>query len=154
MACSSGNCSSGSSEVKLESAKSREDSQMMMMMDQRKRKRMISNRESARRSRMKKQKLLDELTAQVSQLEAENSQILANLGVVTRLRLEVEAENSILMAQVAELNHRLRSLNEILSNMSPSNSSSWDYDDDIDDDFFKPWNIIPLIASPNALVEY
>nr|GMD49129.1 bZIP transcription factor 11-like [Ipomoea batatas] len=150
MACSSGNCSSGSSEVKLESVKSREDSQMIMMMDQRKRKRMISNRESARRSRMKKQKLLDELTAQVSQLEAENSHILANLGVVTRLHLEVEAENSILMAQVAELNHRLRSLNEILSNMSPSNSSSWDYDDD----FFKPWNIIPLIASPNALVEY
>ncbi|XP_019177152.1 PREDICTED: bZIP transcription factor 11-like [Ipomoea nil] len=145
MACSSGTCSGSS-------VKSQEDSQMMMMMDQRKRKRMISNRESARRSRMKKQKLLDELTAQVSQLEAENTHILANLDVVTRLRLEVEAQNSVLMAQVAELNHRLRSLNQILSNMSPTNSSTWDDDDD--DDFFNPWNIIPLIASPNAMVEY
>ncbi|XP_019195019.1 PREDICTED: bZIP transcription factor 11-like [Ipomoea nil] len=135
MACSSGTYSRSS-------VKSQEDSQMM---DQRKRKRMISNRESARRSRMKKQKLLDELTAQVSQLEAENSHILANLDVVTRLRLEVEAQNSVLMAQVAELNHRLRSLNQILSNMSPTNSSTWDDDDD--HDFFNPWSEMTFLPS-------
>lgn len=153
MGCSSGTCS-GSSQLKLESMKSEEDSEMM---DQRKRKRMISNRESARRSRMKKQKHLDELTGQVSQLQAENSHILTNLSLVTQLRRDVEAENSVLMAQVAELNHRLQSLNEILSYMSPGSSSSSDYEvvNCGDDDFFNPWNYsTPLIASPNALVEY
>lgn len=83
-------------------------------MDDSKRKRMESNRESARRSRMRKQKHLDDLNSQVSQLRNENNQILAGISVATQHFLNVEAENSILRAQMTELSHRLESLNEII----------------------------------------
>lgn len=84
-------------------------------MDQRKRKRMISNRESARRSRMRKQKLCDDLTSQVNQFKEQNNQIATNINMVTHLFLNLEAQNSILRAQLVELNQRLQSLNEIIS---------------------------------------
>nr|AZL19365.1 transcription factor bZIP7 [Diospyros kaki] len=115
MASSSGN-SSG-----LQNSGSEEDLQLLM--DQRKRKRMQSNRESARRSRMRKQKHLDELTAQVGQLQSENSRILTSITITTQHFLNVEAENSVLRAQVAELSQRLQSLNDILEYMNSANGN-------------------------------
>nr|GMD90492.1 bZIP transcription factor 11-like [Ipomoea batatas] len=103
----------------LQTSGSEEDLQTLM--DQRKRKRMISNRESARRSRMRKQKHLDDLMAQVSQLRKENSQIVTAMNATTQQFLNVEAHNSILRAQVAELSHRLDALNEIASFVSSNN---------------------------------
>ncbi|KAJ0252113.1 bZIP transcription factor 11 [Hirschfeldia incana] len=85
------------------------------LMEQRKRKRMISNRESARRSRMKKQKLLDDLTAQVNLLKKENTELVTSVSITTQHYLTVEAENSVLRAQLDELSHRLGSLNDIIS---------------------------------------
>ncbi|CAN4107519.1 unnamed protein product [Withania somnifera] len=117
MAASSGT-SSGSSF--LQNSGSEEDLQQLM--DQRKRKRMISNRESARRSRMRKQKHLDDLMAQVSTLRKENNQILTSMNVTTQHFLNVEAENSILRAQLSELIHRLQSLNEIISFLDANNN--------------------------------
>ncbi|BAT77506.1 bZIP transcription factor 11-like [Vigna umbellata] len=108
MASSSGT-SSGSS--LLQNSGSEEDLQAVM--DERKRKRMISNRESARRSRMRKQKHLDDLASLVTQLRSENHQILTSVTLTTQKYLAVEAENSVLRAQVSELSHRLESLNEI-----------------------------------------
>nr|AEO12092.1 putative bZIP-like DNA-binding protein [Capsicum annuum] len=119
MACSSGT-SSGSSF--LQNSGSEEDLQLLM--DQRKRKRMISNRESARRSRMRKQKHLDDLMAQVSTLRKENDQILTSMNVTTQHYLNVEAENSILRAQLSELSHRLESLNEIIAYMDANNNNN------------------------------
>ncbi|CAA7019884.1 unnamed protein product [Microthlaspi erraticum] len=84
------------------------------LMEQRKRKRMLSNRESARRSRMKKQRLLDDLTAQVNQLKKENNEIVTSVSITTQHYLAVEAENSVLRAQLDELSHRLESLNDIV----------------------------------------
>ena len=85
------------------------------VMDQRKRKRMQSNRESARRSRMRKQKHLDDLMAQAAQLRKENAVIRSSIGATAERCVSVEAENSVLAAQMMELTHRLGSLNEILS---------------------------------------
>ncbi|CAA0807638.1 basic leucine-zipper 44 [Striga hermonthica] len=82
--------------------------------DQRKRKRMISNRDSARRSRARKQKHLDDLVAQVAELREDNSRILAGLNAAAQNFAGVESENAVLRAQMAELSHRLRSLEEIL----------------------------------------
>ncbi|CAN4112395.1 unnamed protein product [Withania somnifera] len=121
MASSSGTSSgSGSGSSFLQNSGSEEDLQQLM--DQRKRKRMISNRESARRSRMRKQKHLDDLMAQVSTLRKENNQILTSMNVTTQHFLNVEAENSILRAQLSELSHRLESLNEIIAFLDANNN--------------------------------
>ncbi|KAL6993520.1 hypothetical protein U1Q18_011633 [Sarracenia purpurea var. burkii] len=72
---------------------------------QRKQKQMISNRESARRSRTRKQKHLEDLAALAGQLGEENRSIVTSVNVTTRLCINVEAENSVLRAQAAELTH-------------------------------------------------
>ncbi|XP_055806916.1 bZIP transcription factor 11-like [Solanum dulcamara] len=113
--------SSGSGSYTLQNSGSEEDLQQLM--DERKRKRMISNRESARRSRMRKQKHLDDLMSQLSHLRKENKEILTSMSVTTQNYLNIEAENSILRAQVSELGHRLHSLTEIISVLSYNFSS-------------------------------
>lgn len=109
MASSSGN-SSGSEET------------LQDLIDQRKRKRMESNRESARRSRMKKQKHLDDLTAQIVQLRYKNSHILTSLNLTTQDYMKMEAENLVLKAQVMELSQTLQSLNDILNHFKSNNN--------------------------------
>ncbi|XP_051124474.1 bZIP transcription factor 44-like [Andrographis paniculata] len=120
MASSSGNYSSGSP-APVQNSGSDEDLQSLM--DQRKRKRMQSNRESARRSRLRKQKHLDDLAAQVAQLRDENQQILTSVNLTTQHYVNVEAENSVLKAQMMELSHRLQSLNEILNFINSSTAA-------------------------------
>ncbi|CAF2181007.1 hypothetical protein BRARA_G02227 [Brassica rapa] len=90
------------------------DLQQRDLLDERKRKRKQSNRESARRSRMRKQQHLDDLAAQVTHLRKENGHFIAGIAVTTEHYVTMEAENSILRAQLLELNHRLDSLNEIV----------------------------------------
>ncbi|OMO75229.1 hypothetical protein COLO4_26247 [Corchorus olitorius] len=117
MATSSGNSnsnSSGSSSATL-LQNSGSEGDLQQLMDQRKRKRMESNRESARRSRMRKQKHLDELVGQVTQLRKDNNQILTSINFTTQHYLNIEADNSVLRAQVMELSQRLDSLTEILN---------------------------------------
>lgn len=124
--------------------------------DQRKRKRMLSNRESARRSRQRKQKHLDDLTAQASQLRKENAQIVTALNVTTQHYLGVEAENSVLRTQMMELTQRLQSLNEILNcmNAASSEASAELFCDDEDDGLMmmrqqqllqlQPWSLMEV----------
>ncbi|PKA49331.1 Ocs element-binding factor 1 [Apostasia shenzhenica] len=102
--------SSGSSQI----LNSGSEGDPQAVMAQRKQKRKLSNRESARRSRMRKQKHLDDLMAQVGHLRKENNQILSDLNITTQRCLGVEAENSVLRTQMMELSTRLQSLNEIL----------------------------------------
>ncbi|XP_065882040.1 bZIP transcription factor 11-like [Euphorbia lathyris] len=122
MASSSGN-SSGSSQLQNSGSEG-------VLIDQRKRKRMQSNRESARRSRMRKQKHLDDLSTQVSQLRKDNNQICTSINITTQHYLTIEAENSVLRAQMMELSHRLDSLNEILNFINTNNGGfQSDYQD-------------------------
>ncbi|KAK9077328.1 hypothetical protein SSX86_005665 [Deinandra increscens subsp. villosa] len=83
-------------------------------------KRMVSNRESARRSRMRKQKHLDDLVTQLSQLRKQNNQVRADVSITMQHYMNVESENSVLRAQVVELSHRLESLNQIMEFMGQS----------------------------------
>ncbi|KAL3639129.1 hypothetical protein CASFOL_017036 [Castilleja foliolosa] len=92
--------------------------------DLRKRKRMQSNRESARRSRQRKQKQMDDLTAQVDQLKKENGQISSGINVTTQHYVSVEADNSVLRAQMMELTQRLDSLNEMLNYIETGGGSA------------------------------
>ncbi|KAF3337535.1 ocs element-binding factor 1-like protein [Carex littledalei] len=117
MASSSG---TSSESIQIQNSASEEDLQALMK--KRKQKRMLSNRESARRSRLRKQKHLDDLTAQVDQLKKENGQILRALNVATQGYFAVEAENSVLRTQHLELSNRLQSLNEIAFYLSGNGS--------------------------------
>ncbi|KAI4389601.1 hypothetical protein MLD38_001810 [Melastoma candidum] len=89
------------------------------LLDQRKRRRMESNRESARRSRMRKQMHLDELATAATRLTSENARLSARIAVMSRQLMAVEAENSVLRAQLMELSHQLESLDNIVRWVEP-----------------------------------
>lgn len=146
--------SSGTSSGSSQAPNSGSEEEFMALMDQKKRKRMQSNRDSARRSRMRKQQHLDELMSQVSQLRKENGQILTSLNITTQQYLGVEAENSVLRTQMMELSTRLQSLNEILHCMNANNTSNNGLFPDgahVNDSFINPWNLVfmnqPIMAS-------
>ncbi|THU61241.1 hypothetical protein C4D60_Mb07t21230 [Musa balbisiana] len=71
-------------------------------------KRMLSNRESARRSRRRKQEHLNELEAQVSQLRVENSSLLKRLTNMNEKYDEAAADNRVLKADVETLKARVK----------------------------------------------
>ncbi|XP_061356108.1 bZIP transcription factor 11-like [Gastrolobium bilobum] len=160
MASPSGAYSPGSSSLQNSASGSDGDMQQQHIMDQRKRKRMLSNRESARRSRMKKQQHLDGLIAIADQLKNDNNQINNSIGITTQLYLNVEAENEILRTQMAELSNRLQSLNEIIGYI---NSSSYLFDESQETHFndcggfMDTWNSLsplnqPIMASVDMLM--
>lgn len=142
--------------------------ELQLLMDQRKRKRMQSNRESARRSRMRKQKHLDDLMAQVTQLRKENNQILTSMNVTTQQFLNVESENSVLRAQMMELTHRLQSLDDIINYMNSNNANAnamfeietLEQQSNLADNFLNnPWNLMylnqqPIMASSHDMFQY
>lgn len=64
---------------------------------------------------MRKQKHLDDLMATVVQLRKEKEEMMKSVSVTRQQVMNVEAENSVLRAQMIELSQRLQSLNEILS---------------------------------------
>ncbi|KAL8127160.1 hypothetical protein AgCh_014182 [Apium graveolens] len=140
------------------------------MTDQRKRKRMQSNRESARRSRLKKQQHVDELRGQVSQLKEENEQILAKANITTQNFMNLESENRILKAQMDELSQRLESLNDMVNYMkinivntnknninNNSNVEMFEFDNIFGtESFMNPWylNQQPIMASADMFNQY
>lgn len=149
MASSSGNSSIS---TKFHSSGSEEDLQLLM--DQRKRKRKQSNCESARRSRMRKQKHFDDLNVQVERLTKENSEILNRVNLITQHYVNVEAENCILRAQMGELSQRLQSLNDIISLINTTTTTGICQNDcflTIADNFMNPMNMHylnqPIVAS-------
>ncbi|KAE9603560.1 putative transcription factor bZIP family [Lupinus albus] len=133
--------------TKFQSSGSEED--LKVLMDQRKNKRKVSNRESARRCRMRKQNHIDDMMNQVSQLTKDKSEILTSVNITTQHYLNVEAENSILRAQIIELNQRFESLNGIINliNTSTTNGNGA-YERDCyltsDENFMNPINMLYL----------
>ena len=71
--------------------------------DEKKQKRMISNRESSRRYRLRKQQHLDELRAQVANLKAENNRMLTRLNFVTQNYMKLHEENIVLKSHALKL---------------------------------------------------
>ncbi|KAL4360482.1 hypothetical protein GQ457_04G029330 [Hibiscus cannabinus] len=122
--------------------------------DERKRKRMLSNRESARRSRMRKQKQLGDLAEEMSTLQKENSQISERISAAAQRYIEMQSANNVLRAQAMELTDRLRSLNSVLHIMEEVGG----YDvviPEIPDPLLEPWQlpcpIQPIFASVDML---
>lgn len=83
------------------------DEQQLTIINERKQRRMISNRESARRSRMRKQRHLDELWSQVVWLRNENHQLIDKLNHVSESHGKVLQENVQLKEQASELRQML-----------------------------------------------
>lgn len=83
--------------------------------EQRKQRRMVSNRESARRARVRRQQQLCELRAQVAHLRSANRRFLGELNRVMREREEVRHENAWMKEEETELRSKLAGLEEQLS---------------------------------------
>ena len=81
-----------------------------LVIDERKQKRMISNRESARRSRLRKQQHLDELRSQVAHLRAENTHMLNRFSLASQQYAQLTDENCVLRSNAIDLRHQLQML--------------------------------------------
>lgn len=77
------------------------------IINERKQRRMISNRESARRSRMRKQKHLDELWSQVVRLRTQNYNLIDKLNHVSESHDRVLEENARLKEEASGLRQML-----------------------------------------------
>ncbi|CAI9111240.1 OLC1v1011417C1 [Oldenlandia corymbosa var. corymbosa] len=84
------------------------------VVDERKRRRMLSNRESARRSRMRKQKHLENLRNQVNRLKVGNRELMNRLRVVTHHFDLVRSDNERLRSESIILRRRLWDMRQVL----------------------------------------
>ncbi|KAK8959170.1 Light-inducible protein CPRF2 [Platanthera guangdongensis] len=151
--------SGGSTESSSPLTNSGSDENLQALMNQKRNKRMLSNRESARRSRMRKQEHLDNLRAQLNQLRNDNFQIRTILDISTHQYFDVETQNYVLRTQATELSSRLNSLADILQFMNLNGGGGGDVEPPAmaySDCFAYPWssfimNQLPIMASPNML---
>ncbi|KAI9173599.1 hypothetical protein LWI28_011672 [Acer negundo] len=101
------------------------------IMHEKRMKRVISNRESARRSRMRKKKLIEELQFQVNQLQTLNHQLSEKVIRLLESNHQILQENAHLKEKVSSLQilftdllSPLRGLDEVTANLNRLPSSS------------------------------
>ncbi|XP_026662979.2 basic leucine zipper 8-like [Phoenix dactylifera] len=105
------------------------DRAALSLAEERRRRRKISNRESARRSRMRKQRHLEELRSLGAQLRSENRSLADRLVATVDRCLIFRHENNRLLAESAALRRRLSDLlllrqHHLLSSPPPPPPSS------------------------------
>ncbi|XP_024025188.1 light-inducible protein CPRF2 [Morus notabilis] len=99
--------------------------------------RMLSNRESARRSRRRKQAHLTELETQVAQLRVENSSLVNRLTDVSQKYNEAAVDNRVLKADVETLRAKIKMAEEMVKRMTGLNH------------MFNPMSEISSISMPS-----
>jgi predicted nucleic acid-binding Zn-ribbon protein len=117
---------------------------------------MISNRESARRSRVRKQKQLEDLMAEVSRLQKENSAFTQRINGTSQKYIEVESANNLLRAQTMELTDRLRSINSVLQIVEDVTGMPMEIPE-IPDPLMKPWQLpcpVPPIMASSHMFQF
>lgn len=85
--------------------------------DEKKKRRMISNRESARRSRKRKQQHTEDLIREIEVLQRENGEIVARMNGIKQRHTPYELENKVLENQKMELSQRLNYLKSVVDNV-------------------------------------
>ncbi|XP_042453309.1 basic leucine zipper 63-like [Zingiber officinale] len=89
--------------------------------DTKRMRRMISNRESARRSRRRKQTQMSELEEQVSQLRVEHSSLLNHLTGINKKYSDASVDNRILKADLETLRAKVKMAEESLKRATGAN---------------------------------
>ncbi|KAH7520331.1 light-inducible protein CPRF2 [Ziziphus jujuba] len=84
------------------------------VVDERRRRRMISNRESARRSRMRKQKHLENLRSQVNRFRVENRELTNRLRFALYHFQRVHTDNIRLRSEYSMLQQKLSDIRQIM----------------------------------------
>lgn len=97
---------------------SSETNRSVYSVEERKRRRMISNRESARRSRLRKKSHLENLTSELKRLRVENRNLKNLLSVLTHDCHLVQRDSNRLLSESIYLQHKLTGLNQILASTS------------------------------------
>ncbi|XP_073150730.1 light-inducible protein CPRF2-like [Henckelia pumila] len=98
-----------------------ETTQNMDPTDAKRVRRMLSNRESARRSRRRKQAHLTELETQVGQLRVENSSLLKRLTDISQKYNEAAVDNRVLKADVETLRAKVKMAEETVKRVTGLN---------------------------------
>lgn len=124
------------------------------MLDEKKRRRRISNKESARRSRIKKERHVQDLTFEMSRLRAENKEVVARIDEATKGYMMCEDENNVLRAQVAELSERLKYLNGLIGRSGVAVDGLG-----LSDTLLRPWQLPvpmqhPIPASSSGMLRF
>ncbi|KAH7432296.1 hypothetical protein KP509_07G017100 [Ceratopteris richardii] len=105
-------CGSATSAPSLITSPTSEDQQNTQS---RKERRMLSNRESARRSRLRKQRHLNELQAHVAKLRAQKRQILSCYNLTLNKLTRLMEDNQTLNSEASSLSRQLQSLQDTLA---------------------------------------
>ncbi|GER55409.1 BZIP transcription factor [Striga asiatica] len=98
-----------------------ETTQNMDPSDAKRVRRMLSNRESARRSRRRKQAHLTELETKVSQLKGENSSLLKRFTDISQKYNEAAVDNRVLKADVETLRAKVKMAEETVKRVTGLN---------------------------------
>ncbi|KAL2465259.1 basic region/leucine zipper motif 53 [Abeliophyllum distichum] len=103
---------------------SSEDENRYALIDEKKQKRMISNRESARRSRMRRQQHIKDLKRKIMYFISIRNEMVQKINEITQHYTTVESENIILRVQKEELRKRLESVEMVTNYMYMANEHS------------------------------
>ncbi|KAJ4833830.1 hypothetical protein Tsubulata_022432 [Turnera subulata] len=114
------------------------------VLDEKKRKRMISNRESARRSRMKRQKHMEDLLREKSTLERKIQEDKEKYIAIWQSWFLLDSENKLLRDQKRKLSDYFNYLHQILDKVQVSESAETNLE--VHDLLFKTWKV-PITAS-------
>ncbi|KAF3324387.1 light-inducible protein CPRF2-like isoform X1 [Carex littledalei] len=90
--------------------------------DAKRMRRMLSNRESARRSRRRKQAHLTELEAQVSQLRVENSSLVKRLSEINQKYSDAAVDNRVLKADVETMRAKVKMAEDSVKRVTGTSS--------------------------------
>ncbi|KVH99852.1 bZIP transcription factor 11-like [Cynara cardunculus var. scolymus] len=102
---------------------------LMVNDENKKMKRMISNRESARRSRMKKEKHMKDLNDQIFYFSKKKQEMVLNIERITTGHAATEMDNMVLRSQKQELEKRLEYAKSVCSR----------YGDVVQEPWVRPW---------------